>query len=49
MEKSQVTPLALGVGYFVFYVYTTLVGLAGMILVFYVAARQPELGKPKDG
>ncbi|MFN3858854.1 MAG: AmpG family muropeptide MFS transporter [Caulobacter sp.] len=45
MEKSQVTPLALGVGYLVFYLYTTLVGLAGMILVFYVAARQPELGK----
>ncbi len=42
MEKSQVTPAALGVGYFVFYVYTTLVGLFAMILVFYVAARQPK-------
>jgi PAT family beta-lactamase induction signal transducer AmpG len=42
MEKSQVTPAALGVGYFVFYVYTTVVGLFAMILVFYVAARQPK-------
>jgi PAT family beta-lactamase induction signal transducer AmpG len=42
MEKSQVTPVALGVGYFVFYLYTTAVGLAAMVLVFYVAARQPK-------
>ena len=42
MEKSQVTPAALGVGYFVFYVYTTVIGIIGMILVFYVAARQPK-------
>jgi PAT family beta-lactamase induction signal transducer AmpG len=42
MEKSGVTPAALGVGYFVFYLYTTVVGLFAMILVFYVAARQPR-------
>ena len=42
MEKSGVTPAALGVGYFVFYLYTTVVGIAGMLLVFYVAARQPK-------
>ncbi len=42
MEKSQVTPAALGVGYFVFYVYTTVIGIIGMILVFYVASRQPK-------
>lgn len=42
MEKSGVTPAALGVGYFVFYLYTTLIGVFGMILVFYVAARQPK-------
>ena len=42
MEKSQVTPAALGVGYFLFYIYTTLIGIVGMILVFYVAARQPK-------
>lgn len=45
LSKSSVTPAALGVGYLVFYVYTTLVGVFGMVLVFYVAARQP---KPKE-
>ncbi|RYF93219.1 MAG: MFS transporter, partial [Caulobacteraceae bacterium] len=49
LEKSQVTPAALGVGYLVFYVYTTLVGFAGMLLVFYVAARQPKPETVADG
>jgi PAT family beta-lactamase induction signal transducer AmpG len=41
LEKSGVSPAALGTGYLVFYVYTTVIGLAGMVLVFFVAARQP--------
>ncbi|NBB13897.1 MFS transporter [Caulobacter sp. SLTY] len=49
MEKSQVTPAALGVGYFVFYLYTTVVGIIGMMLVFYVAARQPKPETVGDG
>jgi len=41
LEKSGVSPAALGTGYLVFYVYTTVIGLFGMVLVFFVAARQP--------
>jgi PAT family beta-lactamase induction signal transducer AmpG len=44
MSKSGVTAAALGTGYLVFYVYTTLIGAAAMVLVFFVAARQPKGG-----
>lgn len=44
MGKSGVSAAALGTGYFVFYVYTTLIGAAAMVLVFFVAARQPKDG-----
>jgi PAT family beta-lactamase induction signal transducer AmpG len=39
MAKSQVSPAALGAGYFVFFVYSALIGAAGIILVFLVAAQ----------
>jgi PAT family beta-lactamase induction signal transducer AmpG len=41
MEKSQVTPAALGAGYLVFFFYSALVGVAAVILAFLVARRQP--------
>jgi PAT family beta-lactamase induction signal transducer AmpG len=39
--KVAVTPAALGAGYVVFFLYSTLIGLAAIVLVFIVAARQP--------
>jgi PAT family beta-lactamase induction signal transducer AmpG len=39
--KVAVTPAALGAGYVVFFLYSTLIGLAAIVLVFVVAARQP--------
>ncbi len=41
MEKSGVTPAALGSGYLVFFVYTALVGVLGIILAFWVARITP--------
>ena len=41
MEKSQVTPAALGAGYLVFFLYSAALGVAGVVLAFMVAARQP--------
>ena len=41
MEKSQVTPAALGAGYLVFFLYSAALGVAGVILAFMVAARPP--------
>jgi PAT family beta-lactamase induction signal transducer AmpG len=41
MEKSQVTPAALGVGYLLFFFYSALLGMAAVVLVFMVARRQP--------
>jgi len=38
---AGVAPAALGAGYIVFFLYSTLIGVAAMVLVFYVAARQP--------
>ena len=38
---AGVAPAALGAGYIVFFLYSTLIGIAAMVLVFYVAARQP--------
>ncbi|HEX2559595.1 AmpG family muropeptide MFS transporter [Phenylobacterium sp.] len=40
MEKSGVTPHALGAGYFAFFGYSTLIGIVGIVLAFMVAARQ---------
>ncbi len=41
MEKSQVTPAALGAGYLVFFLYSAALGVAGVILAFMVAGRPP--------
>lgn len=40
MEKSQVSPAALGAGYLVFFLYSSLIGVAAVILAFMVARRQ---------
>ncbi|MFC3080209.1 AmpG family muropeptide MFS transporter [Phenylobacterium terrae] len=40
MEKSGVTPHALGAGYLAFFGYSTLIGIVGIVLAFMVAARQ---------
>ncbi len=42
VEKSSVAPVSLGVGYLVFYLYSTVIGLVAIVLVFLVAARQPK-------
>eukprot|EP01035_Chromulina_nebulosa_P048845 gene48845-66310_t len=41
MEKSQVTPAALGAGYLVFFLYSAVLGVAAVILAFLVAGRTP--------
>ena len=41
--KSGVTPAALGSGYVVFFLYSTVIGIAAIVLAFMVAARQPKL------
>lgn len=41
MERSQVTPAALGAGYLVFFLYSAVLGVAAVILAFIVAGRQP--------
>lgn len=43
MEKSQVTPGALGAGYVMFFLYSAAIGVAAVILAFIVAARQAVL------
>jgi PAT family beta-lactamase induction signal transducer AmpG len=43
MAKSQVTPAALGAGYFAFFVYSAVIGIAGIVLVFIVAAQMKKL------
>lgn len=42
LEKSGVTPAALGSGYMVFYLYSTVIGVFAIVLAFMVARRQPE-------
>ena len=44
MEKSSVTPQALGVGYLVFFLYSTVIGVFAIVLTFVIAARQPKPG-----
>lgn len=41
MEKSGVTPAALGAGYVAFFFYSALIGVAGVVLAFWVAKVQP--------
>jgi MFS transporter, PAT family, beta-lactamase induction signal transducer AmpG len=41
MEKSQVTPAALGAGYLVFFLYSAALGVAAVFLAFMVAGRTP--------
>jgi len=41
LEKSQVSPQALGAGYLVFFVYSAGIGFLAIVLVLIVAARQP--------
>jgi PAT family beta-lactamase induction signal transducer AmpG len=41
MEKSQVSPQALGVGYLVFFLYSAAIGFLAIVLVLIVAAKQP--------
>ena len=45
MEKSQVTPGALGAGYLVFFLYSALIGVVAIVLSFAVAARQGQLSR----
>ena len=40
MEKSQVSPGALGAGYLVFFIYSSLIGVVAIVLAFMVARRQ---------
>lgn len=42
MEKSSVSPQALGVGYLVFFLYSTVIGVFAIVLTFVIAARQPK-------
>jgi PAT family beta-lactamase induction signal transducer AmpG len=46
MDKSHVSAAALGSGYVVFFVYSALLGVVGIVLVIAVAARTP---KPPPG
>ena len=41
IEKSQVTPAALGAGYLVFFLYSAVLGVAAVFLAFLVAGRTP--------
>jgi PAT family beta-lactamase induction signal transducer AmpG len=41
MEKSQVSPQALGAGYFVFFLYSAGIGFLAIALALVVAAKQP--------
>jgi PAT family beta-lactamase induction signal transducer AmpG len=42
VEKSGVTAASLGAGYLVFFVYSALIGAAGVFLAFVIAARRPN-------
>ena len=49
MEKSGVSPASLGTGYLLFFFYSALIGVVGIVLAFMVAARQtPRLDHPAD-
>lgn len=40
-EKAQVAPAALGAGYIAFFIYSTLIGVAAIVLTLIVAAKTP--------
>ena len=40
-QKANVTPAALGAGYFTFFLYSSLIGVVAVVLTFMVARRQP--------
>ncbi len=48
LERSQVTPAALGAGYLVFFLYSTVLGLAAVVLAFMVARRTPAIADTED-
>lgn len=48
MSKSGVSPAALGVGYLTFYLYSTLIGVVAIVLVFMVVARQQPNATPAE-
>lgn len=48
MEKSQVSPQALGAGYFVFFLYSAAIGFLAIALALAVAARQPPPASPAE-
>ena len=49
MEKSGVSPASLGTGYLLFFFYSALIGVVGIVLAFMVAARQTSrLDHPAD-
>jgi PAT family beta-lactamase induction signal transducer AmpG len=43
MEKSGVSPAALGSGYVIFFLYSVVLGIAAIVLAFIVGARQEKL------
>ena len=43
LERSHVTPAALGAGYLVFFLYSAVLGIAAVVLAFVVAAKQQPL------
>ncbi|WP_397399087.1 AmpG family muropeptide MFS transporter [Phenylobacterium sp.] len=45
IEKSQVTPAALGAGYLVFFLYSAALGVAAVFLAFLVARRTPPMSE----
>src|SRR6185503_11811678 len=47
MEKSHVSPAALGAGYVTFFIYSIVIGVAAIILAFVLGAREPAPG-PTD-
>jgi PAT family beta-lactamase induction signal transducer AmpG len=49
-ETAQVTPAALGAGYFAFFLYSGLIGIVSIALTFYVVARHRREGRePEPG
>lgn len=46
LEKSQVTPAALGAGYTAFFLYSAAIGVAAIVLVFLVARRDETTPEP---
>ena len=46
LERSGVTPAALGTGYLMFFAYSALIGVFAIVLAFAVQRRQP--GSNKD-